>query len=197
LPPLPKNYRAYLLLALTLMTLALLPDSWQAVLQYSRAGIANGHYWQLFTGHLLHSNYWHLLMNLGGLLLATLLHGSYFNARQVAWQWLLSVLIISSALYLFSEDIQVYVGLSGLLHALFTLGAIADIQRQLRSGWLILLGIIAKVVWEQWHGPDAALSQLIGANVAIDAHLYGVLSGLSIAASHYLHTQLTRKTPHH
>jgi len=163
-----------------MLALAMLPESWQAPLRYSRSGIALGEFWQLISGHLLHSNSWHLLMNLGALLLAMLLHGSYFTAKQLAWQWLLSALLISVAMYFFSENIRVYVGLSGLLHAMFTLGAITDIQQRQPTGWLILAGIIGKVTWEQWHEPDTALAELINANVAIDAHLYGVISGLAI-----------------
>lgn len=179
---LPPRYWPYLLLSAVIVLLALLPHSWQQLLQYHRDAIAMGEYWRLFSGHLLHSNYWHLLMNLGGLLLAMLLHGVYSDYRQRVLSWLLSALAISLALYYFSPQLHIYVGLSGLLHAMLTLGALQDIQRKLTTGWLLLAGLIGKVLWEQWHGPDAGLAALINADVAIDAHLYGVCSGLAITA---------------
>jgi rhomboid family GlyGly-CTERM serine protease len=185
-PAFIQTYRPYLLLASLLLLLALLPDSWQNVLRYSRADIATGSYWQLFSGHLLHSNHWHLLMNLAGLLLAMLLHGRYFSATELSMQWLFGTLLISLALYTFSPAISVYVGLSGLLHCLLTIGAIMDIRKRQRGGWLLLIGLGGKVLWEQWQGPDASLAELINANVAIDAHLYGVLSGCAIGLSCWL-----------
>lgn len=170
----------YLLLALVLVLLSLLPDSLQQLLQYQRNAIGSGQLWRLFSGHLLHSNYWHLLMNLAGLLLAMLLHSHYYRPAVLYRQWALCALLISVALYMYSPDIAIYVGLSGLLHSMLTLGALRDIQLKMRSGWLLLVGLCIKVGWEQWQGPDAQLAELIAASVAIDAHLYGVIAGLIV-----------------
>ncbi|HEX5793039.1 MAG TPA: rhombosortase, partial [Rheinheimera sp.] len=78
-------------------------------------------------------------------------------------------------------DIQIYVGLSGLLHAMLTFGAIKDIQLKITTGWLLLAGLITKVAWEQWQGPDAELAELINASVATDAHLFGVLTAVVLS----------------
>lgn len=173
-------FGAYLLLAALLLILALLPEPAQQWLQYDRSALETGQYWRLLSGHLLHSNGWHLLMNLAGLVLVMLLHGSYFRSYTLLLQWLLFAGVISGLLYLGSPQMHIYVGLSGMLHAMLTLGAIKDIQVKQHTGGLLLTGLIGKVVWEQWQGPDAALAELINASVAIDAHLYGVLSGLFI-----------------
>lgn len=166
----------YLLLAAVMLTLAWLPESVTQLLQYQRTSLEQGQLWRLISGHLLHSNYWHLLMNLAGLLLVMLLHGSYWRWPSLLMQWLSSALLISMALYLFSPQIAIYVGLSGLLHAMLTIGAVKDIQLKMKTGWLLLAGLIIKVGYEQWHGPDQALAELINASVATDAHLFGVLS---------------------
>lgn len=179
-----------------MLLFAILPDGWQSMLRYTRSAIENGAYWRLFSGHLLHSNGWHLLMNLAGLLLAMLLHGRYFSSAALTMHWLAGALMISVALYVFSPAISVYVGLSGLLHCMLTTGAVYDIRLRQRGGALLLVALIGKVVWEQWQGPDAALAELINANVAIDAHLYGVLSGLCIALGYGVATRLKRHTPH-
>ncbi|GAB2929292.1 rhombosortase [Rheinheimera gaetbuli] len=172
----------YLFLALLLVLLFLLPDTVQQALQYQRDAIRNGQLWRLLSGHLLHSNHWHLTMNLAGLLLAMLLHSHYYQAVKLYSQLALSVVLISLALYCFSANIVVYVGLSGLLHSMLTLGALRDIQLKMTTGWLLLAGLIVKVGWEQWQGPDQQLAKLINANVATDAHLYGVITGLVVAA---------------
>uniref|UniRef100_UPI004048AC12 rhombosortase n=1 Tax=Rheinheimera sp. TaxID=1869214 RepID=UPI004048AC12 len=170
----------YLLLALLCLVLAWLPEPQQQLLQYQRDAIGQGQLWRLLTGHLLHSNNWHLLMNLAGLLLAMLLHSHYYRAVSLCWQWGLCALLIAVALYFYSADIAIYVGLSGLLHSMLTLGALRDIQLKMTTGWLLLAGLLIKVSLEQWQGPDAQLAQLIDASVAIDAHLYGVIAGLAI-----------------
>jgi rhomboid family GlyGly-CTERM serine protease len=177
------NFRAFSAVQLSLMWFALLlvllqfvPDSLRVLLEYRRELPEQS--WRFFTGHLLHSNLWHLLMNLGALALILLLHQSYYRLKSMTFLLIAGCLLISAQLYFFSPDIKIYLGLSGWLHCLIVVGALLDIQHKIRSGWLIFFGAIAKVVYEQWQGPDAELGRLIDANVAIDAHLYGVLSGV-------------------
>lgn len=159
-----------------LVILHFLPESLRSVLEYHRAEPEQ--IWRAVTGHLLHSNHWHLVMNLGALLLMLMLHQLYYSLNSFVFLLLSGCVGISVLLYLFSPDIQIYVGLSGWLHCFITVGALLDIKHKIQSGWLILLGVIGKVTYEQWQGPDAELAALIDANVAIDAHLYGVICGL-------------------
>lgn len=176
-----SRYLPYVFLIGCMLLLALLPQQWQDVLYFNHSAISNGQMWRVFSGHLLHSNVWHLAMNSAGVLLVMLLHGHYYRFRTLALHWGCYALTISAALYFFSTDIQVYMGLSGMLHAMLIQGALTDIRLKMTTGWLLLIGVIAKVGWEQWHGPDADLAKLIDANVATDAHLYGVVSALLFA----------------
>lgn len=186
------NTKIYAALALSMIVLALIPDNWQTALQYQRSALEQGQLWRALSGHLLHANHWHLLLNLAGLLLVLLLHGRYFSARQLLLQWLMFSLAISVLLYLFSTNIYSYVGLSGVLHAMLTLGAIKDVQQRDHSGYLLLAGLLTKVAYEQWQGPDAELTSLIGADVAIDAHLYGVICGMLVAILLYIKNPVQR-----
>ncbi len=165
-----------LVFVVVLVILHFLPENLRSVLEYHRAEPEQ--VWRAVTGHLLHSNHWHLVMNLGALLLMLMLHQLYYSLISFAFLLLAGCVGISLLLFLFSPDIQIYVGLSGWLHCFITVGALLDIKHKIQSGWLILLGVIAKVAYEQWQGPDAELAALIDANVAIDAHLYGVICGL-------------------
>lgn len=189
---LTPNTKVYAALAIGMLLAALLPENWQLALQYQRSALEQGQLWRALSGHLLHANHWHLLLNLAGLLLAVLLHGRYFSARQLLVQWAVYALAISALLYLFSTNIHSYVGLSGVLHAMLTLGAIKDVQQRDHSGYLLLAGLIAKVSYEQWQGPDAELASLIGADVAIDAHLYGVITGVLLAILFYIKNRAQR-----
>ncbi len=167
-----------LLFVLLIVLLHVLPEQLRSVLEYHRAQPLE--LWRAVTGHLLHSNDWHLVMNLGALLLILMLHQPYYNLKSFFLLLLCGCMGISALLYLCSPDIQIYVGLSGWLHSFITVGALIDIRKKIQSGWLILLGVIAKVAYEQWQGPDTDLAALIDANVAIDAHLYGVICGLAL-----------------
>lgn len=147
-------------------------------LQFDRQAILNGDYWRLWTGHLLHTNQWHLIMNIAGLVVILLLHGNYFRFWTFLFLFITGTGLIGLALLFWSPAINLYVGLSGWLHALLVYGACEDVRRHWSSGWLILAGVAAKVSWEQWHGASSDLVMLIEADVAVDAHLYGAICGI-------------------
>ena len=124
-----------------------------------------------------------------GLLCA--LHGHYYHYGNYAVLLIFSALITSLGLYLFSPELTSYVGLSGVLHGVFIWGAITDIRQQEKTGYLLLLGVILKVAHEQFYGADQNIAQLIDANVAIDAHLWGGIGGLIVS---YYYWQVNKKT---
>ncbi|SNY44321.1 rhomboid family GlyGly-CTERM serine protease [Arsukibacterium tuosuense] len=177
-----RSYIPFAILLLLAVLIFMLPAAVQQLLAFQRSELANGELWRLISGHLLHSNFYHLLLNGGGLLVIMLLHASYQRKMALIWQLLFSAVFISSLMYWLQPDIQRYVGLSGVLHALLFFGALLDIQTGKTGGVLLTLGILAKIGYEQYQGPDAELGQLISATVAIDAHLYGVISGALLFA---------------
>jgi rhomboid family GlyGly-CTERM serine protease len=147
-------------------------------LAYDRNLIEQQQIWRLLTGNFLHTNFNHLLLNCAGLILLWALHGQYFKTKQ--YLLFMTVLCLGTTLsvYAFSPQLRWYVGLSGALHGLFLLGAYFDIKHGLKSGWLLIIGVLVKVAHEQYYGASDDIAELIGANVAIDAHLYGCLSAL-------------------
>ncbi|HCB15825.1 MAG TPA: rhombosortase, partial [Alteromonas sp.] len=84
----------------------------------------------------------------------------------------------SLGIYFLSPQLIWYVGLSGALHGIFVWGAFMDILNKVRSGWLLLAGVAAKLVFEQLQGSSEDVASLIDANVAVDAHLYGAVCGV-------------------
>ncbi|WP_341503771.1 rhombosortase [Gallaecimonas sp. GXIMD4217] len=170
-------------IAMVAILAAILPESGQSLLVYERSSLESLELWRLLTGHLLHTNGWHLLLNLGGLGLIAWLHGSYYNP--LGW-WLrlgYLALVISVGLYLWLPDLSWYVGLSGALHGLLLMGAAEDIKRGEQTGWWLLGGVIAKVFWEQLAGGSAQVTALIDARVVTEAHLLGVLAALPWVAT--------------
>lgn len=81
---------------------------------------------------------------------------------------------------LFSPDLIWYAGLSGALHGIFAWGACVDIKEKMKSGWLLLIGLAIKVGYEQIDGSSEQVANLIDAKVAVDAHLFGALTGITI-----------------
>lgn len=197
MPYIKTIYRPYLLLVMLSILLQLMPESVRNHLVYQRIAIEQGEWWRLLTGHILHTNYWHLLLNLLGLLFIMSLHARHQRYLALIWQLLFHATFISLALYFWQPQILTYVGLSGVLHALLCWGAIMDIRGKDYTGWLLLAGITGKVGWEQFQGADPELEQLISAAVAIDAHWYGLLSGILLAAvtfiAHYCRTAIRQK----
>ncbi len=164
-----------------------------SLLAFRRDGIANGEYWRLFTGNLLHTNQWHLLMNLAGLWVLLLLFKPHFQALSFTLLFSALCLLQGLGLYLFYPGLLGYVGLSGMLHGLFTYGAIRDISTGLKSGYLLLLGVIIKVAYEQIFGASVQVTEMIGARVATEAHLVGVITGIFVVGLVSLFSKLYRK----
>lgn len=144
---------------------------------YHRTDINEQQYWRLITGHLFHTNYAHLLLNTLAIILLWALHGQYYSKTNYLSLCLFSALLISVCIYLFDPTMEKYVGLSGVLHALFAWGALKDIENKDKTGFLLLLGIILKVSHEQVYGASEDVASLINADVAIDAHLWGMVAG--------------------
>lgn len=167
---------------LVLGLLCLLPQAmgWEVAWRYERE-LLDSEPWRLATGHLVHLGWVHLGMNLAGLLLIWAL----FAGLLPLWCWamglLLSALGVSLGLYLFDPALAWYVGLSGVLHGLLAMGALALLRRDRVTAMLLLVGVVGKLLWEQLGGGDAGSAELIGGAVIVNAHLYGALAGLALA----------------
>lgn len=176
--PLALKYSAAVLLV---SCIAIIAHIFQGILikplGYNANLIAQAEVWRLFTGHFLHTNQYHLWLNLAGLVLLWSLHGQYFAYKTYTTMFVFCALLTSVFLYFFSPDLVKYVGLSGVLHGIFVVGALCDIKHKLKSGYLLLIGVIIKIIHEQVYGASGDMVALIDASVAIDAHLFGVISG--------------------
>ena len=195
LPIQTKYSLAPLLIVIVSVILALTEPMSSDLFAYDRNQLNDFQLWRLITGHFLHTNTTHLLLNTVGLALLWALHGHYYKTPHYLIQFIVLCLGTAIGLYLFAEKMQWYVGLSGVLHGLFVIGAYFDIRQKFRTGWLMLVAVLLKVVHEQIFGANEDIAELIAANVAIDAHLFGTITG-SIIILYYLlvnKTQTTKK----
>ena len=121
-------------------------------------------------------------MNLAGLWIISCL----FQPTRKQLTSALAVISLVTGLALLLSSIQIYVGLSGTLHGLFGLFALRETLNGRKSSWLLVLGLVAKIAWEQLVGPASTTGELINARVAIEAHLAGALAGGSMAIISFL-----------
>lgn len=153
---------------------------WVDVLHYDR-GLVAAEPWRLLTAHVVHLGWMHLALNLVGLGLIWVL----FGRRLVPWAWTVALVVcalaVSLGLWWRDADLAWYVGLSGVLHGLLVLGALAALKTERRTALLVLAGIALKLAWEQYSGGDAGTAALVGGAVIVNAHLYGALGGLLCA----------------
>lgn len=134
--------------------------------------------WRLASGQLVHLGWTHLTMNLTGLGIVWALFGRDLQA----WQWAAAILAcgagVSLGLLWLSPGLDWYVGFSGILHGLLATVVLVRISRQPTAlDALVLIGLAAKLAWEQFAGGDASSAHLIGGTVIVDSHLYGALAG--------------------
>jgi len=150
----------------------------EIVLRYGRTEILEGdQWWRVVTANLVHLSYPHLLLNLAGLALITLLLAHTMTAWQWAFTGLCSMLGVSAGLLLFDPQLLWYVGLSGVLYGLLLGGAIAEFKNHKLMALVIGAYTIGKIIWEQIYGAVESSEKITGGTVIVNAHLYGMVAG--------------------
>jgi rhomboid family GlyGly-CTERM serine protease len=167
-----------LALAAALLLLPLLGgEALKLAWRYERGAIAAGQWWRFVTGHLVHLDANHALLNAVGLALLW----SLFARSYAWWQWLLaigaSVAAIGAGFWFVSTQLVWYVGASGVLHGVFACGCIALIRQRDRIGVIAAVIFACKLAYEQLHGPLPFESADLVVTVA---HLYGAIGGAAM-----------------
>lgn len=178
--------RAAIGLAIVVLALhALAPGD---ALEYQRGALARQP-WRLVTGHLVHLNWLHALVNAAALWIVARLYAPDLSAARQAIALAASALAISAALAWLHPDIEWYRGLSGALHGLFFAGAVtwllAERPRRLGRLWmpaLLFVGGWVKVVFEQPSSGAMPHADWLGAAVVPQAHLAGAACGTVLGA---------------
>ena len=162
------------------LLLALGGEPVRQALRYDRAAVASGQLWRLITAHWVHGSTQHIAVNvLGAALMAAL-----FNRTYCIKSWLIilacGVASIDLGFWFLMPQLQWYVGMSGVLHAVLAAGTVAWWKTETKPLALILTLIMAaKLWWEQTHGALPLSGEM---PVVVNAHLYGEAGGLIGAA---------------
>jgi rhomboid family GlyGly-CTERM serine protease len=170
-------------IALISLALSFTGEQGRLWLRFDRGGLAAGELWRLVTGHLVHLSTVHAIWNLAALALLGALLGDCCRLAQWARIVVAAMLAIDAGLFWLSPGVEWYVGLSGVLHGIALAGAVLLAVQGSRVGLVLALGVVGKVVAEQWLGPLDVTASSIGGSVIVDAHLYGAVGGAAAAAA--------------
>ncbi len=151
--------------------------------------IADGQWWRLLSGNFTHTNLIHLGMNTAGLWVIAFFFRHIIKPKE--WSFILIAGSFFVGVTLLMSDINVYLGLSGTLHALFAYYALKETLGGRKSSWLLVIGVIAKVGYECVLGAPESTASMIDARVAVEAHLVGMLSGFAMGLVNYILTSRT------
>lgn len=173
----------FLLSVVTLCLLAQLSLRFEVDgLQYSRQAIGEGQWWRFITGNFVHLSWRHFAMNIIALGAIYALYPNNLNAKSWLLVLLLCALSVTLGIWIFSPDIHWYVGLSGALHGLLVTLLIIDyVEHKHVLNILLLLGVIAKLIWEGMMGPMPGSESTAGGPIVVQAHLYGFVGGVLIS----------------
>ncbi|MBU3673208.1 MAG: rhombosortase [Sinobacteraceae bacterium] len=151
--------------------------AWFEALRWSRPDIAAGEYWRLLTGHLVHLDTGHALLNA----LAAVVVWTVFR-RDLPWQvwaWVAACAVLAVDLGLwFGTRLDWYVGASGVLHAFAAAGILQSLWTRALLPWLFAALGTAKLIYEKFFG---AIDWGMGSTAVVtDAHLFGALAGVLV-----------------
>jgi len=173
------QYRGFLILSAIIMGALLLSmggERMQLALRYDPSAIRAGEFWRLVTGHWVHGSIQHMIVNVLGVVLMVALFNRTFSVKS----WLIiigcGIVCIDLGFWFLMPQLQWYVGLSGVLHAVLAAGTVAWWKTEpMPLALLLTLIMIGKLIWEQTLGALPLSGEL---PVVVNAHLYGEVGGL-------------------
>jgi len=148
-------------------------DNWQ----FNRELVDQGHVWLLLSGHIVHLNWMHWLLNMAGLGLVAFFFSPHASVKQWLMVIIVSACMIGVGIWFWLPEIHSYVGMSGVLHGLFLYGALREIRFYPVSGYVLTIVLLAKLVWEFFNGSMPGSEEMINGRVLTEAHLLGAIGG--------------------
>jgi len=161
--------------AILITILLIFLQFFQSDLVFLREAIQQGEFWRIWTGNLVHSNYYHLALNLAGFWVFIFMFKTLIQTSQLIMSLAFLSTGVGFGLYFFNPELYWYAGLSGTLYGLFIIGAVyALIDKDFITGSVIIIVIPVKIIWDHTHHTAQLNTDLIGVPVSTDSHIYGI-----------------------
>jgi rhomboid family GlyGly-CTERM serine protease len=162
---------------------AMLGSAGRLWFRWDREAIAANEFWRLVTGHIVHLNPGHLVLNVAGFALVWVLVGGRY--RPLGWCLVIAftVAVMDAGFWFLDPELAWYVGLSGLLHGLLMAGTVDRLREAPIEAAVLALFVIGKLAWEQYAGPLPGSEASAGGPVVVNAHLYGAIAGTLAGAA--------------
>ena len=188
-----ENFRVWLPVILWVLLMMVLQFIGPDVLRYQTRAIHEGEVWRILSGHWVHANWIHFVLNMAGFFICRGLTGVSWTMAGWSWRIMTLGLGISLLFLLLNPNIGWYVGFSGVLFGLYVMSAVDAINRFRFISVTLLLLITAKMTIDLTSSGKMTSSELIGVPVLIESHLYGVVMALAIMGSQVLYRILFLK----
>lgn len=135
--------------------------------------------WQWVSPNLVHMHWEHWSLNMVNLLTVLILFHKAWSYKSVLILFSLGSLSVTMGLYLFSEDVIKYVGMSGVIYGLAVYGGLKTFQDQKLVSMIILGYVLLQLLLGTYLNRFLHIDILLQDMVVIrDAHWYGAISGL-------------------
>ncbi len=158
--------------------------------RFDRGLVEQGDVWLLLTGHIVHLNWSHWLLNMAGLAIVAFFFSTHASFKQWFSVVVISACVIAVGIWWWLTDIYSYVGLSGVLHGLFLYGALREIRFYPTSGYVLFVVLMAKLAWEFFNGALPGSEDMAGGRVLTEAHLLGAMGGIMVWLLEFLKNRL-------
>ena len=175
-----KYHPSHILWLILFVLSFVLQTNWVDTWRFNRALVEHGQVWLLFTAHIVHLNWSHWALNMGGLAIVAFFFSPHASARQWLAVLFVSACVINVGLWWGMPEIRSYVGLSGVLHGLFLYGALREIRFYPASGYVLTMVLVAKLAWEFFNGALPGSEDMTGGRVLTEAHLLGAIGGVLV-----------------
>lgn len=141
-----RPWLALLAVAAVCVAIVVAGDPTMRALRYERDALLDGQVWRAFTGHLVHTSWRHLLVDLAVASLVVAVYGRHIRPAAIV----LCAAGTSAGLFLFAPYSRTYTGLEGILLGLIVFGALEG-GRQLRRYWLPAVPLMGlAIVADMW-----------------------------------------------
>ena len=177
----PNGMALKFIYAVLIALIAIFCTYYQELFLYQREALEQGEIWRLFSGHFVHLNNKHLILNLIAWFIIFFLGVNHLSVMR--WMTLLIILTlsISAGLYYFVPTVIFYGGLSGVLHGYFAYILVEWIKQKQKVAWLILFLLLIKILFENFSDKGSSTAEYLNIQVVTEVHLIGAFVGILIA----------------